>query len=241
MENPFDSNEADLSATESPAPAAEPGLQLTPVEARIVGSLIEKALTTPEYYPLTLNSLLAACNQKNNRAPVTAFDEKELKDGIYLLQEKRLAECFSGATSRTVKYRERFIAHLELDKEERALICELLLRGPQTVGELKNRAARMHPFNSLDEVQAALTRMSRHEPFPLVAELPRLPGQKDTRFAHLLGDQPLDMDALLSAAPAAGVADKSSRLDALEMRVAALETELDAMRALFATFKSQFE
>ena len=241
MQNPFDPNGTDLSAPEPPTPAAaEPGLQLTSVEARIIGSLIEKELTTPEYYPLTLNSLLAACNQKNNRAPVTAFDEKDLKDGIYSLQEKRLAECFSGATSRAVKYRERFIAHLELDKEERALICELLLRGPQTLGELKNRAARMHPFNSLDEVQAALSRLSQHEPSPLVVELPRQPGQKDTRFAHLLGDQPLDMDAFLSA-PVASAADRSSRLDALETRVAALETELESMRALFATFKSQFE
>ena len=241
MENPFDSNEADLSATESPAPA-ETGLQLTPVEARIVGALIEKELTTPEYYPLSLNSLCAACNQKNNRAPLMALDGKTLQDGIYSLQEKRLVECFSGAVSRTVKYRERFIAHLELDKEERALVCELLLRGPQTVGELKARATRMHPFASAEEVHAALVRLSRHEPFPLVVELPRQLGHKEARFAHLLGDQPPEMEAPAPVfTPSATAADKTARLDTLEKRVAALETELDTMRALFATFKSQFE
>ena len=134
---------------------------LTPIEARIVGALIEKALTTPEYYPLTLNALLAACNQRNNRSPVMALDERTVQQGLYGLQEKRLAECFSGATARVVKYRERLIAELELDPAERALICELLLRGPQTPGELRSRASRMHPFASLDEVATTLQRPQR--------------------------------------------------------------------------------
>lgn len=240
MQNPFEFNEEEAGVN-APAPD-ETCLQLTPVEARIVGSLIEKELTTPEYYPLSLNSLCAACNQKNNRAPLMALDGKTLQDGIYSLQEKRLVECFSGAVSRTVKYRERFITHLELDKEERALVCELLLRGPQTVGELKTRAARMHPFTSTEEVLAALGRLSRHEPFPLVTELPRQLGHKEARFAHLLGDQPPEVEAPTPVfTPTASVADKSGRLDMLEKRVAALEEELGAMRTLFATFKSQFE
>jgi Uncharacterized protein conserved in bacteria len=246
-QNPNTFDEINLNApasesSEAPAPAAETGLQLNAIEARIVGALIEKELTTPEYYPLTLNALAAACNQKNNRAPLMALDGRDLQTGIYSLQDKRLVECFSGATSRTVKYRERFIAHLELDQEERALICELLLRGAQTPGELKNRATRMHPFTSLEQVAAALERLARHDPSPLVAELPRQLGQKETRFMHLLGDQPLDMSAPSPApAPVATVADRSSRMDALEMRVSVLEEELSSMRAVIAAFKAQFE
>jgi uncharacterized protein YceH (UPF0502 family) len=225
-----------------PGESASPLLRLTPLEARIVGALIEKELTTPEYYPLTLNALLAACNQKNNRFPVMAVDERTLQNGIYSLQEKRLVECFSGATSRTVKYRERFIVALELDREERALVCELLLRGPQTAGELRNRAARMHPFASLEEVLAALGRLSRRDPSPLVAELPRQPGHKEARFTHLLGDpppaEPGSADFGSSTLPPAAA---PSRHAALETRVAALEEEVAALKALFSTFKSQFE
>ena len=158
-----------------------PARTLSPIEARIVGALIEKALTTPEYYPLTLNALIAACNQKNNRAPLMALDERTLQNGLYSLQEKRLAECFSGATSRTVKYRERLIAEFELGPAERALLCELLLRGPQTPGELRSRAARMHPFASLDEIMAALRRLAAREDGALVTELPRQPGHKEAR------------------------------------------------------------
>jgi uncharacterized protein YceH (UPF0502 family) len=233
--------------TDAPAPALEPStpppLQLTPLEARIVGALIEKEITTPEYYPLTLNALLAACNQKNNRFPTMELDGQTLQNGIYSLQDKRLVECFSGATSRTVKYRERFIAALELDREERALICELLLRGPQTVGELKGRAARMHPFATLEETQAALGRLAARDPQPFVVELPRQPGHKEARFMHLLGDQPIALDTewTASAPSAPSTPGAPSRLDALTTRVAALEDELAALKALFATFKSQLE
>jgi len=221
-----------------------PAICLSPLEARIIGALIEKELTTPEYYPLSLNSLQAACNQKNNRHPVMAVDERDLQNGLYALQEKRLVECFSGATSRTVKYRERFIAELELDREERALMCELLLRGPQTPGELKGRAARMHPFATLDETMSALHRLATHDAQPLVTELPRQPGHKEVRFAHLLGDQPpcaepVPAEADVSApAAAAGSAD---RLAELESRVAELERQTAELQALFQTFKSQFE
>ncbi|MDR2849830.1 MAG: YceH family protein [Verrucomicrobiota bacterium] len=220
-------------------------LQLTPLEARIIGALIEKEITTPEYYPLTLNALAAACSQKNNRSPVMDLDGQTLQNGIYSLQEKRLVECFSGATARTVKYRERFIAALELDREERALLCELLLRGPQTAGELKNRAARMHPFATLEETLAALARLAARDPQPFVAELPRLPGHKENRFAHLLGDQPPALDAPPAEPAWLATGDAATRpagrVDALETRVAALEEEVAAMKALFATFKSQFE
>ena len=219
-----------------------PARTLSPIEARIVGALIEKALTTPEYYPLTLNALIAACNQKNNRAPLMALDERTLQNGLYSLQEKRLAECFSGATSRTVKYRERLIAEFELDPAERALLCELLLRGPQTPGELRSRAARMHPFASLDEVMAALRRLAVREDGALVTELPRQPGHKEARFAHLLGDSPpaLDEPGAAGFTPAPTPQPSApSRLDALESRVAALETKLAALETELAVQRDQ--
>ena len=221
-------------------------LQLSPLEARILGALIEKEITTPEYYPLTLNALLAACNQKNNRAPVLALDEETLARGIYSLQEKRLMESFAGANARALKYRERLTGRLSLAPDERAVLCELLLRGPQTGGELRSRAARMHPFNTLEEVQAAIDRLAARAAGPLLAELPRQPGHKETRFAHLLGDQPpssaeLPQTGLPPPAALAAVMGEAARLAALEARVAALEEEVAGLKALLQTFTAQFE
>jgi hypothetical protein len=222
-----------------------PALQLNPLEARMLGSLIEKELTTPEYYPLTLNALLMACNQKNNRAPVMALDEETLARGIYSLQDKHLLESFAGANARVLKYRERLIKRLALEPDERAVLCELLLRGPQTPGELRARAARMHPFATPEEVQAALERLAARPTGPLVAELPRQPGHKETRFAHLLGDQPpsaeLPQTDLPPPAAVAAVMNEAARLAALEARVAALESEVIELKALFQGFRSQFE
>ena len=219
-------------------PAVSPALQLTPLEARMLGSLIEKELTTPEYYPLTLNALLMACNQKNNRAPVLNLDEETLACGIYSLQEKHLLESFAGANARVLKYRERLIKHLALAPDERAVLCELLLRGPQTTGELRARAARMHPFATPEEVQATLDRLAARPGGPLVVELPRQTGHKETRFAHLLGDEPPSADLpqaeLPPPAAVAAVMNEAARIAALEARVAALEAQ-------FERFKSQFE
>lgn len=224
---------------------ASPALQLSPLEARMLGSLIEKELTTPEYYPLTLNALLMACNQKNNRAPVLALDEETLARGIYSLQDKRLLESFAGANARALKYRERLITHLALAPDERAVICELLLRGPQTTGELRARAARMHPFASPEEVQVTLDRLAARLTGPLVAELPRQTGHKETRFAHLLGDQPpsaeLPQTELPPPAAVAAVMNEAVRVAALETRVATLESDVADLKALFQTFKGQFE
>ena len=218
---------------------------LTPLEARILGSLIEKEVTTPEYYPLTLNALLAACNQKNNRAPVLMLDEETLARGIYSLQEKHLLESFAGANARALKYRERLAGHLALAPDERAVLCELLLRGPQTTGELRARAARMHPFTAPDEVQATLERLAAREPGPLVIELPRQPGHKEMRFAHLLGDQPpsaeLPQTDLPPPASVAAVMGEVARLTELETRVATLEADIAELKARFETFKSQLE
>ena len=218
-------------------------LQLTSLEARILGSLIEKELTTPEYYPLTLNALLAACTQKNNRDPVMALDEEMLGRGIYSLQEKGLVESFAGATARSLKYRERLIARLDLTQPERALVCELLLRGAQTLGELRGRASRMHPFAATEEVQAALDSLAARATGPLVAELPRQPGQKEARVAHLLGDQPPAAAASGLPPPAAVAAaqGEAARLRELEAKVAALASELADLRATFQSFRAQFE
>ncbi len=219
--------------------------QLTPLEARILGALIEKELTTPEYYPLTLNSLLMACCQKNNRAPVMSLDEEMLARGIYSLQEKRLLESFAGANARALKYRELLIRQLALAPDERAVLCELLLRGPQTAGELRARAARMHPFAAAEEVQATLDRLAARPGGPLVVELQRQPGHKETRFAHLLGDQPPSCDLpqtdLPPPAAVAAVMNEAARAAALETRVAALESEVLELKALFQGFRSQFE
>jgi len=225
--------------------AETPPPRLTPLEARILGSLIEKEITTPEYYPLTLNGLLAACNQKNNRTPVFTLDEEILARGIYSLQEKHLMESFAGANARALKYRERLTGQLNLAPDERAVLCELLLRGPQTAGELRSRAARMHPFDTLEEIQAALGRLAARSDGPLVAELPKQPGHKEARVAHLLGDQPPAAEPPQTEIPPpaamAAVIGEASRLAALETRVAALEEEVAGLKALFGDFKAQFD
>ncbi len=222
-----------------------PAIQLSPLETRILGALIEKAVTTPEYYPLTLNALLAACNQKNNRAPVLTLDEEALARGIYSLQEKHLMESFSGATARALKYRERLTGRLALAPDERALLCELMLRGPQTAGELRSRAARMHPFNTLEEVQATLDRLAASPSGPLIAELPRQPGHKETRVAHLLGDHLPSVESPQTGLPppaaVAAVMGEACRLAALETRITSLEDEIAGLKSLFQTFQSQFE
>lgn len=224
--------------------ARMPAFQLNPIEVRILGSLIEKELTTPEYYPLTLNALLAACTQKNNRDPVMALDGETLGRGIYSLQDKQLVESFAGAAARALKYRERLLAQLDLAPPDRAVLCELLLRGAQTLGELRGRAARMHPFAGVDDVQAALSRLAAHEAGPLVVEVPRQPGQKERRFTHLLGGPLPAVPQEASLPPPAVVAaarDEAVRLRDLEAKVAALETELSELRTCFQSFKSQFE
>ena len=222
-----------------------PAIQLSQLETRILGSLIEKEVTTPEYYPLTLNALLAACNQKNNRAPVLTLDEETLARGIYSLQEKHLMESFAGANARVLKYRERLTGRLTLAPDDRAILCELMLRGPQTLGELRSRAARMHPFNTLEEVQATLDRLAAWSCGPLIAELPRQPGHKEARVVHLLGDQPPATEIFQTDPPppaaVAAVMGEASRLAALETRVASLEDEITGLKSLFQTFKSQFE
>src|ERR1700683_2073868 len=150
---------------------------LTEIETRVLGSLIEKDITTPDYYPLSLNALVNACNQKNNREPVTYFDEQTVREALSTLQEKRLAGPAGGADSRVTKYEHRLQEVFNFDRREIAVLCVLLLRGAQTPGELRGRAERMYRFEGLDDVISTLDRLSQRQP-PLVAVVPRQPGAR---------------------------------------------------------------
>src|SRR5262245_13677366 len=160
-------------------------LALTPVEARVLGALIEKEITTPEYYPLSLNALTNACNQKSNREPAMQLVEEEIQRALQHLESQSLVR--SIAESRATKFEHRLQEVFNFYRPEAAIVCELLLRGPQTPGELRARAARMHPFADLESVHSALERLGKREP-PLVTLLPRQPGTKEARYAHLLGE-----------------------------------------------------
>jgi uncharacterized protein YceH (UPF0502 family) len=164
-------------------------LILTDTEARVLGSLIEKDITTPDYYPLSLNALVNACNQKNNRDPVMALDEESVRTALTTLQEKRLAGPTSSADSRVTKYEHRLQEVFNFDRREIAVICVLLLRGPQTPGELRGRTDRMYHFETLDDVVSTLDRLAQRDP-PLAAILPRQPGTKESRYTHLFSGEP---------------------------------------------------
>jgi len=164
-------------------------IELTPIEARVIGCLIEKQITTPDQYPLSLNALVNACNQKSNRDPVLELEERVVQQTVDDLARKHFVVEKSGFGSRVPKYQHRFCnteyGTLKLDPQELAIVCELLVRGPQTPGELRSRAARMAPVSDVSEVEAALTRLSRREDGPFVTQLAREPGRRDSRWAHL--------------------------------------------------------
>src|SRR5947209_5474187 len=162
--------------------------QLDAAEARVLGSLLEKEATTPEYYPLSLNALVNACNQKSNREPVVDYDEATVREGINGLRMKKFAFIIEG--SRVTKYSQRISETLNLGRRELAVLCTLLLRGPQTLGEIKDRSERMFSFADLEETERALQRLSEWPDGPLVLKLPRQPGQKEARYGHLLAGEP---------------------------------------------------
>lgn len=211
-------------------------LNLTALEARILGALVEKELATPEYYPLTLKALTAACNQKSNRNPVMQLSAAEVERGLGILQhDKQLVSTYAGVGSRVVKYTHRLTEMLGLDSAELAILCELLLRGPQTPGELRGRASRMHPFASPAEVRKVLQDLAARAPDPYVLELPRSPGRKENRFAHLLGDGPV-LEAPPDPQPkAAGSARPNpsagqQKIRVLEERIRELEGQIAKLR-----------
>jgi uncharacterized protein len=207
---------------------------LTDIETRVLGSLVEKQVTTPEYYPLTLNALTLACNQKNNRNPVTSYSESEVSAAVESLREKNLAYVFYGSTSRVPKYKHVMPEVLHLNPAEVALMCVLMLRGAQTPGELRGTAARLHEFSGLEEVEETLNALISREPEPLVVRLPRQVGQKEVRFAQFLSGEP-KIEAVISAP-----VEKVERVT-LERRVEQLEAEMEDLRRQFEQFKKQFE
>ena len=172
---------------------------LSDIETRVLGSLIEKQITTPEYYPLTLNALTLACNQKNNRNPVTAYDEQTVADAVESLRGKNLAYVFYGSNSRVPKYKHVVPEIFHLSHSELSLMCLLMLRGPQTPGELHSRSGRMFDFKGLEDVETTINSLITKDPDPLVVRLPRQPGQKETRFAHLLNGD-IDVEAMTDVA-----------------------------------------
>lgn len=195
---------------------------LDAVEARVLGSLSEKDLATPDYYPLSLNALVSACNQKTNRDPVTQYDEAAVHAALSSLEQKGWATEVLEPGSRVTKYRHRLVEQLELRRSEQAVLTVLLLRGPQTAGELRTRTERLHEFTDLDAVLTVLHRLAAREPAPLVRQLDRLPGMKENRWAHLLGGEP----GQPAAAPPRPSPFQEDRLESVQQRLAALEEHL---------------
>jgi len=234
-------------------------LTLTPIEARVLGALIEKQITTPEYYPLSLNSLVNAANQKSNRDPVLQLEEHEVRRALNNLESQCLVR--SVGDSRVTKFEHRLQDAFNFYRPEIAILCELLVRGPQTPGELRTRASRMHPFEDLESVHSALQRLEKREP-PMVTVLPRQPGRKESRYAHLLGDlvsgfvlaNPELNRSQVAAAEAASAgtladspehrptpAPQPDRFAALSDEVAQLRGEVASLQAQIAAFRKQFE
>jgi uncharacterized protein YceH (UPF0502 family) len=212
---------------------------LTAIEARVLGALIEKELTTPEYYPLSLNALVNACNQKSNRDPVMSLNDDAVSDALRSLDKQGLAGRADCMDNRVTKFEHRLQEAFNFDRRETAILCELLLRGPQTPGELRGRASRMHPFEDLGQVQATLQRLMQREP-PIVKVLPRQPGTKESRYAHLLsGDVAVSAPAQEPEPPA--VAADGDRVARLEKEVAALRQQLADVQQQLAAFRKQFE
>lgn len=198
---------------------------LNPVEVRVLGALVEKEITTPEYYPLSLNALVNACNQKNNREPVMQLDEDEVRQALHRLEDHQLAGPRRGSDSRVAKYEHHLQEAFNFTRGEVAVLCVLLLRGPQTPGELRGRTERMYRFEELEDVLSALQRLMQREP-PLVTALPRQPGTKEIRYAHLLSGE-IDVSAALSpSGKEANDSPGNERLLQLEAEVARLRQDL---------------
>ena len=212
---------------------------LNPAEARVLGALVEKNITTADYDPLSLDALINACNQKNNREPVTNFDEETVRLALRNLSDKQLAGMARGAEGRVAKYEHRLQEVFNFTRPETAILCVLLLRGPQTPGELRGRGERMHRFEDLDEVLSGLQQLMRREP-PLAKALGRRPGTKEIRYAHLLSG---DVEAWEPPAEMAssGVTDENERVAHLEAQVSALQSEVAELKQQMAEFRKQFE
>lgn len=218
---------------------------LTDIEARILGCLVEKEITTPEYYPLSLNALTLACNQKSNREPVVEYDEKTVVRGLDGLREKKLAWMVHSSGSRVPKYEHRLAERFALTPDQVTALCLLILRGPQTAGEIRNRSGRMHLFATIAEAETALHQLISWPEGALVVKLPLLPRTHEPRFMHCLCGEPALPTAEMLAPPPeparAAVEADDTRLGRLEADLAALRTEIDALKRRLDEFRQQFE
>ena len=215
-------------------------LKLSEVEVRVLGSLIEKDITTPDYYPLSLNALVNACNQKNNRDPVMTLDEGSVRQALSSLQEKRMAGPAGGADSRVTKYEHRLQEVFNFDRRETAVVCVLLLRGPQTPGELRGRTERMYRFEALDDVEATLKKLTEREP-SLVAVLPRQPGTKESRYMHLFSGEAPAIENEPFVPRLRAQSSEDPRIASLEVEVSALRQEVADLRRQVTEFTEQFK
>jgi hypothetical protein len=208
---------------------------LDPAEVRVLGSLIEKEATTPDYYPLSLNALVNACNQKSNREPVVEYDEDTVYQAIDSLREKRLALTIVGG-GRVNKYAQRISEALNLGRRELAVLCVLLLRGPQTLGEIKDRSERLYSFADLEETERVLEKLAEWPGIALTKKMARQPGQKESRYCHLLSGEPSATTwAEVAAPPATG------KLAQVEQEVQRLRSELDDLKRRFDDLESQLK
>ena len=214
---------------------------LNEVECRVLGALVEKEAATPEYYPLSLNALVNACNQKSNRDPVMNLDEAAVREALYSLEGQSLVRSVSPADTRVTKYEHRLQEAYNFYRHEIAILCLLLLRGPQTPGELRSRSERLHTFDDLGAVQWSLQHLMKREP-PLVKPLPRQPGTKETRYGHLLsGDVVQAQPEPRVHADAGERSVDGDRVRKLEEEIAALKNEMADLKQQFALFRKQFE
>jgi uncharacterized protein len=206
--------------------------QLTDKELRVIGSLIEKEKTTPEYYPMSLNALTNACNQKSNREPVVGYTEFEVQDTIDALRSKRFVRMVE-AGGRVPKYKQAFIEELNLTSNETAVLTVLMLRGPQTSGEIRTRSGRLHNFQNLNEVDETIENLNKREDGPFVVKMERQPGTKERRYAHLLSGQPIIQ---IEEIP-----EEEDRISKLESIVENLQLEVNNLKDQIAEFRKQFE
>jgi uncharacterized protein YceH (UPF0502 family) len=212
-------------------------LELSLIETRIIGCLIEKEKTTPDQYPLSLNALTNACNQKSNRDPVMNLSEGEVQQTVDELVKKHLVSSAGGASSRVTKYRHRFanteFSQYQFNDREMGIVCVLFLRGPQTPGELRGRTNRLCEFNDIQQVEDTLEQLSTREDGPFVVKLPREPGRRESRYAHLFSGE-VDISQLPTASEPVTRAEDTNRLDTLEQRVNQLEVELAQLKELLS-------
>ncbi len=215
-------------------------IRLHESEVRVLGALVEKELTTPEYYPLTLNSLTTACNQKSNRDPVMSLSERQVESAIENLRSRQMVWRRNIAGSRVPKYEHNVYALWHLSPQEIAVLCVLMLRGPQTLGEIRGRTGRMYAFKDTEEVNGTVTALIKHEQGPFVVELPRLPGRKENRFMHLLAGEPAIEEVPEDREPVSAAVDTGGeRVAALEDRVLHIRPELDDLKRAFGEFKGR--